>query len=123
MTVEPRDKNAANTPFWRRLKIVGVGVVAFLLCAWLAMVFATALLKHQTATLDFLSGIESIKHWFIVARIAFYASVLALWPWILRHFKPTLSNDNVRLSRQMMLRFFIVYELLFGINIIQWILH
>lgn len=103
--------------------MLGIGLVILLLLMWLSMTFATELFKHREKTLDFVAGVDSIKHWFIVMRLSIYLCIYFAWSYILRWLKPDISEDKIVDGRRILLRLFIAYELLFGINIISWIMH
>jgi hypothetical protein len=107
----------------KRLKMLCLGLAVILLLMWLSMTFATELFKHRERTLDFLAGVDSIKHWFIVMRLSIYLGVYFAWQYILRWLKPDISDDKIIYGRRMLIRLFIAYELLFGVNIIAWIMH
>lgn len=105
----------------KTLKAFGVYVVAVLLLMWLLMTIATELFKHQERTLDFLTGIDSIKPWFFVLRLALYSTIYLCWRLILTKLQPSVSEEKIIYGRRILIRLFIVYELFFGINIIGWI--
>jgi hypothetical protein len=107
----------------KMLKVFGIGLVVLLLGMWLAMTLATELFKHREQTLDFVAGVNSIKHWFILMRLSLYVSVYFTWRYILTWLKPDISEETIVYGRRMLVRLFIAYELLFGINIINWITH
>jgi hypothetical protein len=48
--------------------------------------------------------------------------VYILWNQLLRKLKPDIDSDIISESRKMVVRFFIVYELFFGINIFALLL-
>ena len=104
------------------LKRLGLGVVILLLFYWLSITFATELLRHREKTLEVLAGIDAIKHWFFVMHLAIYVGFYLAWGWILRKYKPEIRSDTIVETRTFLVRFFIVYELFFGINIIAFLL-
>ena len=104
------------------LKRLGLGVVILLLFYWLSITFATELLRHREKTLEVLAGIDAIKHWFFVMRLAIYVGFYFAWSWMLRKYKPDISSETIVETRKFLVRFFIVYELFFGINIIAFLL-
>lgn len=104
------------------LKKIGLMIVVILVVVWLSLTIATELMRHQVKTMEWLAGIESIKHWLILVRLVVYFSLYKLWGTILRHYKPTISDELVTDSRNMMLRFCLVYEIFIGINILEWIM-
>lgn len=103
------------------IKKIGLFIVVVLALMWLILTLATELMRHQQQTMEFLAGIESIKHWLILVRLVVYFSLYQLWEKILRRYKPEASDELVKDTRNMVLRFCLVYELFFGINILAWI--
>ncbi len=106
----------------KTLKAFGIYVIAVLLLMWLLMTIATELLKNQEQTLEFLTGIDSIKPWFFMLRLALYATIYVCWRLILTKLQPTVSDAKIVYGRRILVRLFIVYELFFGINIISWLM-
>lgn len=104
----------------KTLKKWGIFIVVVLVLFWLSLTIATELLRQNQRTMEFLAGIESIKHWLILVRLTVYFILYQSWGSLLRHFKPTISDELVKDSRNMMMRFCLVYELFVGINIIAW---
>lgn len=104
-------------------KRVGICLALFLLIYWLAIVIATELMRHHERTLEFLGGIDSIKHWFILMRLSIYAACYFLCGWFMKLLRPNVTTETVKTGRTVLLRLFIVYELFFGINIIAFLTH
>lgn len=107
----------------KTIKVVGIWLIVLLLCIWLSMTLATELFRHRDQTLDFVAGIDAIKHWFIVMRLTIYFVIYFGWRFILTRLRPNITEEKVVYGRRMLVRLFIVYELLFGINIVNWISH
>lgn len=102
------------------LKKIGIVIVIALVLMWLSLTIATELLRHHEKTMEYLAGIESIKHWLILVRLTVYVVLYLSWGTIMCHFKPTISEELIKDSRAMVLRFCLVYEIFVGINIIEW---
>lgn len=109
--------------YLKTIKKVGIGFAILLFLVWLSMTLAIELLQRRERTLDLVAGIDSIKHWFIVMRLSIYLSIYFGWRYILIWLKPDISESRVVYGRRMLVRVFIAYELMFGINIIAWITH
>lgn len=105
------------------VKRVCICIALVLLIYWLAIIIATELMRHHEQTLDFLGGVDSIKHWFILMRIAIYAGCYFLCGWLMRLIQPKATPDSIKTARAVLIRLFIVYELFFGINIIAFLSH
>ena len=103
------------------LKRLGVCVVVFLVLYWLSITIATELMRHREKTLEMLAGIEAIKHWFFLMRLAIYVGFYVIWGWMLKKLKPGITTVNIMETRKLLVRFFIVYELFFGVNIIAFL--
>ncbi len=104
------------------IKRFGVCVVVLLVCYWLSITIATELMRHRERTLEILAGIESIKHWFFLMRLMIYVGFYIAWGWMLKKLKPEISTEHITETRKLLVRFFIVYELFFGINIIAFLM-
>jgi hypothetical protein len=105
----------------KQLKWLGLAVMTLLVLYWLTITLATELVRQREKTLEVLAGIESIKHWFCFMRFVIYVGFYAAWGVILRKYKPTMSEATIVATRRVLVRFFIVYEVFFGINIIAFL--
>jgi|GEM_PF-2271064 len=101
---------------------MGLGVVAIFALYWLSITLATELLRHREKTLDALTSIDAIKHWFFVMRLALYIGCYAACAWIMRRLNPEINAERFAQTRKLLIRFFIVYELFFGINVLALLL-
>lgn len=97
-------------------------LVIFLLL-WLAIVVAKLLLHHGQQASDYLHRIESIKAYFFIVRFTIYICIYCTWGWIVHLFKPDVPEENIIGSRKVIVRFFVVYEVFFGFNVIAFIVH
>jgi hypothetical protein len=100
--------------------VVTLGVLTIFY--WFALPLAAELVRHPEQTLSVLAWIESYKRWFFVVRVSVYASVYFFWGWILQRCKPDISTHMIVDTRKVLVRFFIVYEVFFGFNIIALLL-
>ena len=105
------------------VKRVCIGIALILLIYWLAIIIATELMRHHERTLEFLGGIDSIKHWFILMRLTIYAACYFLCGWFMKFLRSTVTTETIKTTRTALLRLFIVYELFFGINIVAFLTH
>jgi hypothetical protein len=85
---------------------------------WLALPVIAQLLRHPDHTLSVLAWIDAYKQWFFVVRFSVYAGVYGYWDRLLRCYKPDIANEVIIHTRKFLVRFFIVYELFFGIHVI-----
>ena len=90
---------------------------------WLLHHLFGELLKNPTQTLHFLSGVNTAKPYFFMMRLAIYAGIYLAWNPLLKKLKPDISSDHVAQSKKLVVRFFIMYELLFGIHVLGFITH
>jgi hypothetical protein len=90
---------------------------------WLLHILFSEILKNPTKTLYFLSGVDAAKPYFLMMRLAIYASTYVAWNPLLKKLKPNISSDHIAQSKKIVVRFFIVYELLFGIQVLDFITH
>ena len=102
-------------------KWIGIAVILMLVVWWMSLNVVTELLKHRELTFSFLTGIDSYKHYFLVMRLSIYVFFYLIWKSLLRKLKPNVSDENIAQSKKFLVRFFIVYELFFGINILAFI--
>jgi hypothetical protein len=105
----------------KKIKKVGVNLMVLLGALGLAVILGAALLNHRAQAVSFISNIEAIKPWLIVMRLALYLSIYSAWRFVLTRLKPDVSEVNIVEGRRLLVRLFIAYELLFGINIIALI--
>lgn len=105
------------------IKRVCIGIALILLIYWLAIIMATELIRHHQRTLEFLGGIDSIKHWFVLMRLTIYSVCYFLCGWFMALLRPNVTAETIQTTRRVLLRLFIVYELFFGINIIAFLSH
>jgi hypothetical protein len=66
---------------------------------------------------DLVQGIPGLAMFFI--RLSVYASLYFALPTIIRKKRPGVSADFIHRARLLLLRILVVYEVLFGINVIS----
>jgi hypothetical protein len=66
---------------------------------------------------DLVQGIPGLLMFFI--RLGVYASLYFALPTLIRKKRPTVSADFIHRARLLLLRILVVYEVLFGINLIS----
>jgi len=64
---------------------------------------------------------ESFEFWpiFLLMRLCLYGAVITKWKQIALSFNPDVSSDVVSKSRTSVVTLCIVYELLFGLNVLK----
>jgi len=105
-----------------RFKQFAIAIVIFLVLFYLSLNLIVELLKHRTQTLEFLVGIDHIKPWFFVMRLTIYLTSYVMCGWLFKKLQPNTSDDKIALTRSCLVKFFMIYELLFGINIMAFVM-
>lgn len=105
-----------------RLKQFVIAIVILLVLFYLSLNLIIELLSHRTQTLEFLASIDHIKPWFFVMRVTIYLASYFMCAWLLKKLQPNTSDENIALTRSCLVKFFIVYEVLFGINVMAFVM-